>query len=63
MTTHSSNVILKFADDTTILGLISDNNVITYRDEVRGLVTMCQDNYLSLNVGKTKDMIMDYRKW
>ena len=23
----------------------------------------CQDNNLSLNVSKTKEMIVDYRKW
>ena len=29
--THSSNIILKFADDTTILGLISNNDETAYR--------------------------------
>src|SRR4029434_2875220 len=60
--THSSNIILKFADDTTILGLISNNDETAYRDEVRGLAAWCQDNNLSLNVGKTKEMIVDFRE-
>ncbi|KAI4882997.1 hypothetical protein NFI96_015793 [Prochilodus magdalenae] len=30
---HSSNVIIKFADDTTIVGLISNNNEEAYREE------------------------------
>ncbi len=32
--THSSNVIVKFADDTTVMGLITDNNETAYREEV-----------------------------
>ena len=60
--THSSNIILKFADDTTILGLISNNDETAYRDEVRVLAEWCQDNNLSLNVCKTKEMIVDFRK-
>ena len=60
--THSSNIILKFADDTTILGLISNNDETAYRDEVRGLAAWCQDNNLSLNICKTKEMIVDFRK-
>ncbi len=29
--THSSNVIVKFADDTTVIGLITDNDETAYR--------------------------------
>ena len=32
-----------------------------YREEVRDLAMWCQDNNLSLNVIKTKEMIVDYR--
>ena len=59
--THSFNIVLKFPDDTTILGLISNNDETAYRDEVRGLVAWCQDNNLSL-VCKTKEMMVDLRK-
>ncbi len=34
--THSSNVIVKFADDTTV-GLITDNDETAYREEVHAL--------------------------
>ncbi|KAF7640524.1 hypothetical protein LDENG_00045670, partial [Lucifuga dentata] len=34
---HSSNIIFKYADDTTILGLITDNNETAYREEVKAL--------------------------
>ena len=32
------------------------------REEVRDLAVWCQDNNISLNVSKTKEMIVDYRK-
>ncbi len=46
-TTHSSNVIVKFADDTTVIGLITDNDETAYREEVSTLTKWCQENHLS----------------
>jgi hypothetical protein len=37
MAMHSSNSIMKFADDTTVVGLITNNNESAYREEVRAL--------------------------
>ena len=51
---HDSNTIIKFADDTTVVGLISDNDETAYREEVRELALWCKDNNLSLSVSKTK---------
>ena len=45
-----------------MVGLITDNDETAYREEVRHLAVWCQDNNLSLNVIKTKDIIVDYRK-
>ena len=59
---HTSNTIFKFADDTTILGLITDGDETAYRDEVSALSEWCYHNNLSLNISKTKEMIVDYRK-
>ena len=50
---HASNTIIKFADD---------NNETAYREEARELSVPCQDNNLSLNASKTKELIVDYRK-
>ena len=61
MARHNSNTIIKFADGTTVVGLITDNDETAYREEVRDLTVGCQDNNLSLNVIKTKE-ILDYRK-
>jgi hypothetical protein len=49
-------------DDTTVVGLITNKDETAYREEVRELAVWCQDNNLSLNVSKTKDLIGDYRK-
>ena len=59
---RDSNTIIKFADDATVVGLITDNDETTYREEVRDLAVWYHDNNLSLNVIKTKEMIVDYRK-
>ncbi len=62
MSSHSSTSIVKFADDTVVLGLISNNDETAYSDEVERLTSWCQDNCLSLNVSKTKELIVDFRK-
>jgi hypothetical protein len=59
---HNSNNVIKFTHDTTVVGLITDNNETAYREEVRDLDVWCQGNNLSLNVIKTNEMIIDYRK-
>jgi hypothetical protein len=59
---HDSNTVIKLADDTTMVGLITDNDKAACREEVRDLAMWCQDNNLSLNVIKTNEMIVDDRK-
>ncbi|KAI5620346.1 gastrula zinc finger protein XlCGF28.1-like [Silurus asotus] len=60
--THSSNHIIKFADDMTVVGLISKNDESAYREEVQRLPAWCGANNLSLNVDKTKEMVVDFRR-
>ena len=62
MATHASTSIIKFADDTTVVGLITNNNETAYREEVRAFRVWCQENNLSLNINKTKETIVDFRK-
>jgi hypothetical protein len=62
MARNDSKTIIKFADDTTVVGLITDNDKTVFREEVRDQAMWCKDNNLSLNVIKTKEMIADYRK-
>ncbi|KAL0146554.1 hypothetical protein M9458_058185 [Cirrhinus mrigala] len=59
---HSSNLFIKFADDTTVAGLISKRDETDYRSEVSRLPVWCRDNNLSLNVEKTKEIVVDFRR-
>ena len=52
---------IKFADDTTVVGLI-DKDEHDYRRQVDELVMWCAANNLELNVGKTKEIIVDFRR-
>ncbi len=47
---------------TVVLGLISNDDEAAYLDEVERLTLWCQENCLSLNVSKTKELILDFRK-
>ena len=59
---HTSNSIIKFADDITVGGLITNNKETAYREEVRTLRVWCQENNLSFNGNKTKEMIVDFKE-
>ncbi|KAL2088346.1 hypothetical protein ACEWY4_015245 [Coilia grayii] len=59
---YGPNSIVKFADDTTVIELITNNDESEYRAEVQHLATWCADNNLLLNTSKTKELIVDYRK-
>ena len=59
---YGSNSIVKFADDTTVIGLISNNDETAYREEIQHLATWCTENNLLLNTTKTKELIVDFRK-
>ena len=63
MTVFNSSVPLqKFADDTTLVGLVSDSDESEYRHEVSSLVSWCDTNNLQLNASKTREMIVDFRE-
>ncbi len=54
--------LLKFADDTTVIGLIKDGDESAYRQEVEQLAVWCSLNNLKLNTLKTVEMIVDFRR-
>ncbi|KAL0196771.1 hypothetical protein M9458_005311, partial [Cirrhinus mrigala] len=54
--------LLKFADDTTVIGLIKDGDESPYRQEVKEIAVWCSHNNLELNTLKTVEMIVDFRK-
>lgn len=59
---YNTNHIIKFADDTTVVGLISNDDDSSYREEVHHLINWCDTNNLHLNVNKTKEITVDFRK-
>ncbi|KAK1800981.1 hypothetical protein P4O66_004728 [Electrophorus voltai] len=60
--TSSSTIIVKFADDTVVMGMISENDERAYLEEIKHLENWCQENDLLLNVSKTKELIVDCSK-
>ncbi|KAK3506587.1 hypothetical protein QTP70_010160, partial [Hemibagrus guttatus] len=58
----SGTYLLKFADDTTVIGLIQDGDESAYRQEIEQLAAWCSRNNLELNMLKTVEMIVDFRR-
>ncbi|KAK3563855.1 hypothetical protein QTP86_002722 [Hemibagrus guttatus] len=59
---HNSNIFIRYADDTTVVGRISNNDESTYREEIQSLSAWCSMNNLTLNATKTKELIVDFWK-
>ena len=62
MAKFPSNSIFKFADDTTVVGQISNNDKLEYRNEIENLVKWCGNNNLSPPVNKRKEIVINFRK-
>ncbi len=45
-----------------MIGLITDKDETAYREEVSTLTKWVQENHLSLNIDKTKELVVDYRR-
>lgn len=58
----STNHIIKYADDAKIMGFIRDNDEWKYRKEVKLFTKWCSNNNLFLNVEKTKELVINFRK-
>lgn len=54
--------IVKFADDTTVVGLVSGWDESICREEVERLTSWCSDSNLLLNTSETKELIVDFRR-
>ncbi len=59
---HRNVTIMKYADDTAIIGKISNGDENNFLSQVNHFVLWSDQNYLNLNVLKTKEMIIDFRK-
>jgi len=61
--TDESCPVVKFADDTELVGKISNDEDAIYHKQTENFVNWCDKNYLYLgNVSKTKEMCIDFRK-
>ena len=58
---EDGNVMVKFADDTSLSGLIQEDDS-SYSEAVEELIEWCDRNYLELNVTKTKELVINFRK-
>ncbi len=59
---HGENSVVKFADDTTITGWISNNDETSYRKKINNLAEWYTENNILFNISKTKELIIDFRK-
>ena len=55
-----NTIFIKYSDDTAIVDL--SNSIPHYIEEVERFTTWCKDNFLDLNVTKTKELLIDLRK-
>ena len=52
-------VTIKFSDDTAVVDLTDSE--AHFESSVRDFSEWCKQNYLELNVGKTKEMVVDFK--
>ena len=57
-----NSTLITFADDIVVIGLIMNDDKSDYRNEIELLVNWSSDNNLVLNVDKTTELIVDFRK-
>ena len=59
--TDGSCSLVKFADDTELVGKICNDEDAPYHKQTENCVNWCDNNYLYLDVFKTKEMCFDFR--
>ncbi|KAI5611778.1 gastrula zinc finger protein XlCGF28.1-like, partial [Silurus asotus] len=52
----------KFSDDSAIVGLIMNDDDREYRELIQNFVDWCQWSCLQINAGKTKELVVDFRR-
>ena len=53
--------IIKFADDSVIVSLLKEDQLL-HGSVINDFVSWCDKSFLQINVSKTKDMIISFRK-
>ncbi|KAI4880116.1 hypothetical protein NFI96_005091 [Prochilodus magdalenae] len=61
---HNSELchMQKFSDDTAVVGCVRNGQEREYRSLVEDFVEWCTTNHLKLNITKTKEMCIDFRR-
>ena len=54
--------LVKYADDTIIIELIINNDIVNYQNQVSDVVSWCTSHSRILHVKKTKELIFDFSK-
>ncbi len=55
--------LFKFADDMALVGLLlNEDSLATYFSHVSLLNEWCEESFLEINVGKTKELVLDAKK-
>jgi len=55
--------LFKFADDMTLVGLqLNENYLATYFSHVSLLNEWCEESFFEINVGKTKELVLNAKK-
>ena len=55
--------LFKFADDMALVGLLlNEDSLATYFSHVSLLNEWCEESFLEINVGKTKELVLGARK-
>ena len=57
---NTKTPIANFADDTELSGLMTDEDDSHCRQQISDFVDWCEENCLQVNVGKTKEMLIDF---
>ena len=62
MSTSYKFPLVKFADDTELVGKVSNDEDALYHKQIENFVNWFDKNYLYLNMSKSKEIFIDFRK-
>ncbi|KAG1658007.1 PHD finger protein 20-like protein 1 [Nymphon striatum] len=54
--------IIKFADDTTLIGLIKNDYDDIYCTQIQEFIKYAEKNVIEINTSKTKELLIDFRR-
>ena len=58
---HDNRFIIKYADDSVIVSLLN-NEEVEHGQVTEDFLSRCKDTFLELNISKTKELLIDFRR-